>query len=145
MASASKNRSTLVTAAVLAVGVLGALGALNSYQVSSDYSEKFKDAYGGGAAQRRFAPLLDRVPAAEALGYLTDLDPSQPAYAPAFLAAQYALAPRVLYLIDGQVRPEWAVGNFTKPLDFATAGAVQGYTMTADLGNGVVLFHRTAN
>jgi hypothetical protein len=34
------------------------------------------------------------------------------------------------------------VGNFSKPLDFAAAGAAKGYAMTADLGNGVVLYHR---
>jgi hypothetical protein len=144
MASQAKNRSTLVTAAALAVGVLGVFAALTSYQVSSGYSAQFKDAYGGGVAQARFAPLLERVPAAAELAYLTDLDPSQAAYAPAFLAAQYAVAPRVLHLNDPQALPEWAVGNFTKPLDFAAAGAAQGYAMIADLGNGVVLYHRTA-
>jgi hypothetical protein len=82
------------------------------------------------------------VPASAVLGYLTDLDPSQQAYGSAFLAAQYAVAPRVLVLIDPQTRPEWAVGNFTRPMDFSAVGAAKGYAMNADLGNGVVLFHR---
>jgi hypothetical protein len=139
MASAN---TTKVTVGVLAVGVLGAFGALNSYQVSSNYAEKFPDAYGGGVAQVRFAPLLERVPAAAELGYLTDLEPAQMAYGPAFLAAQYAVAPRLLVTVDAGTRPEVAVGNFTRPMDFAAAGAAQGYAMVADLGNGVVLFHR---
>jgi hypothetical protein len=142
MASNPRSRSTLVTAASLAVGVLGAFGALNSYNVSSAYSEKFPDAYGGGAALTRFAPLLERVPAGAKLGYLTDLDPSQPAYTAAFLAAQYAVAPRMLFLDVAKENPEWAVGNFSKPLDFAAAGSAQGYETVADLGNGVVLYHR---
>jgi hypothetical protein len=141
-AAQPKTRSTLVTAAALIVGLLGAFGALNSYQVSSGYSEKFPDAYGAGVAQVRFAPLFDRVPPSAQLEYLTDLEPSQPAYAPAFLAAQYVVAPRVLLVIDGNRPLEWAVGNFSKPLDFAAAGAAKGYAMTADLGNGVVLYHR---
>jgi len=118
------------------------MGAFNSYQVSKGYSAQFPDAYGGGAAQVRFAPLIARVPENAELGYITDLDPSQPAYAPAFLAAQYAVAPRLLVTIDAKTRPEWAAGNFSKPQDFAQAGAARGYEIEADLGNGVVLFRR---
>ena len=132
----------MITAAALAVAVLGAAGAFSSYQVSASYAQRYPDAYGGERAQVRFAPLGSRVPASAQLGYFTDLDPSQPAYAPAYLAAQYAVAPRVLVFLDGKTRPEWAVGNFTKPQDFAAAGEAHGYAMTADLGNGVVLFRR---
>lgn len=136
------SNPTLVTVAALAVAVLGAAGALSSYQVSASYAQQYPDAYGGERALLRFAPLLNRVPASAELGYFTDLDASQPAYAPAFLAAQYAVAPRVLTFLDGKTRPEWAVGNFSKPLDFAAAGEARGYAMTADLGNGVVLFRQ---
>src|ERR1700720_4404779 len=120
--------STKVTAAVLAVGVLGAFGGLNSYEVSSNYAEKFPDAYGGAVAQVRFAPLLERVPAAAELGYFTDLDPGEKASESAFLAAQYAVAPRVLVTMQSSGRLEWAVGNFSRPQDFAAAGAARGYT-----------------
>ena len=118
------------------------MGANNSYQVSRGYSAQFPDTYGGGSAQVRFEPLVARIPANAELGYITDLDSGQAAYAPAFLAAQYAVAPRLLVAIDSQTRPEWAAGNFSKPQDFAVAGAAQGYAVEADLGNGVVLFHR---
>ncbi|HEY4364699.1 MAG TPA: hypothetical protein VGN17_27285 [Bryobacteraceae bacterium] len=140
----ANTNPTIVTAAALVVGVLGAFGALNSYNVSNNYSEQFPDAYGGGVAQVRFAPLLERVPPAATLGYFTDIQPSQKAYESAFLAAQYAVAPRVLVMVDAKTRPEWAVGNFSRPQDFAAAGAAHGYGTTADLGNGVVLFHRGA-
>jgi hypothetical protein len=133
---------SLVIAASLAVAVLGAWGALNSYQVSASYAEQYPDAYGGERAQTRFAPLAGRVPASAVLGYFTDLDPGQAAYAPAFLAAQYAVAPDTLVFLDGKAPPEWAVGNFSKPADFASAGAARGYAMAADLGNGVILFRR---
>jgi hypothetical protein len=126
----------------LAVGVLAVMGANNSYQVSRGYSAQFPDAYGGASAQVRFAPVAARVPANAELGYITDLDPSQAAYASAFLAAQYALAPRLLVMIDAQSHPEQAVGNFSKPQDFAQAGDARGYSLEADLGNGVVLFRR---
>ena len=126
----------------LAVGVLAVFGALNSYQVSRDYAEQFPDVYGGQRARIRFAPLLPRVPANAELGYLTDLDPAQNAYPTALLAAQYALAPRVLLMLDARTRPEWAVGNFSKPLDFAAVGEPWGYALAGDFGNGVVLFQR---
>jgi hypothetical protein len=138
--SVSTNPS-LAIAAVLAVAVLGAAGALNSYQVSARYAEQLPDAYGGEHAQTRFAQLIERVPASAVLAYFTDLDPG-PAYDSAFLAAQYAVAPRVLVFLHGQPPPEWAAGNFSKPADFAAAGEAKGYAMIADLGQGVILFRR---
>jgi hypothetical protein len=135
------SNSTFVTIAALTVAGLGAAGAISSYQVSASNAQLLPDMYGAEKAQVRFAPLRDRIPAQAALGYFTDLDSSQPAYAPAFLAAQYAVAPRML-LLDGKQTPEWAVGNFSKPMDFAAVGEARGYAMAADLGNGVVLFRR---
>ena len=135
----------MVTAACLAVAVLAVFGSFNSYQNSRTYAAQFPDLYGGAKAQIRFAPLLERVPANAELGYFTDLDPLQPAAGSAFLAAQYAVAPRLLLNVDAQVRPEWAVGNFSKPQDFAAAGAAKGYGIVEDLGNGVVLFRRSSS
>ena len=140
--TSGKLNPTFVTIAAIAVAALGALGAMNSYQVSAAYSAQYPDAYGGERAQTRFASLNERIPASAELGYFTDLDSSQPAFAPAFLAAQYAVAPRVLLIMDGRVQPEWAVGNFSQPQDFAAAGQARGYSMVADLGNGVILFRR---
>ncbi len=136
------SNPTFIKAAALVVAVLGAAGAFSSYQVSAAYAQQYPDAYGGERAEIRFAPLAERVPESAELGYFTDLDPSQPAYAPAFLAAQYAVAPRMLVFLNGKEQPDWAVGNFSKPVDFAAAGEAHGYAMTADLGNGVVLFRR---
>ena len=136
------NRSSLVTGACLAVGALAVIGAFNSYQVSKGYSARFPDAYGAASAEASFAPLLARIPANAELGYFTDIQPSQAAYSAAFLAAQYAVAPRQLLMVDAQTHPEWAAGNFSKPQDFAQAGEARGYSLVADLGNGVVLFRR---
>jgi len=110
--------------------------------VSASYAEQFPDAQGGDRAQARFAPLTERIPASAELGYFTDLDAAQLANESAFLAAQYAVAPRVLVVLDGRSPPKWAVGNFSKPADFDAAGAARGYQMIADLGNGVILFRR---
>ena len=138
----ASSRSTLVTVVLFAVALAAVYGALNSYQVSAENARQFPDAYGGERAKIRFAPLLSKIPANAELGYFGDLDPSHPAYAPAFLAAQYAVAPRMLLFVDSKTMPEWAVGNFSKPQDYAPFGEARGYSMAADLGNGVVLFHR---
>ena len=140
----------MVTAAAFIVATLGVAGAFNSYQTSIAYAKQFPDAYGGSAGQERFAAFNARVPASAEVGYFTDLDPSRGAYTPAFLSAQLALVPRVLKFVNGTIvngatggdRPEWALGNFTQPGDFAAAGNARGYALVADLGNGVVLFRR---
>ena len=140
----SAGRSTAVSVVCVAVGVLSIFSVLNSFQTAKIWAEDYPDAYGVARAEVRFAPLRDRVATRVPLGYLTDLEPTHQAYSAAFLAAQYAVAPRQLLVISPQVRPEWAVGNFTKPMDFASAGSSQGYELSADFGNGAVLFHRKA-
>jgi hypothetical protein len=137
-----RNRAAKVNGACIIVAILAVLGARNSYQISRDYSAQYPDQYGGSRAETRFAPLLARIPGNAEMGYFTDLDPSQALAGGVFLAAQYAVAPRLLVNIDTQSQPEWAVGNFSKPQDFAAAGEARGYSMVEDLGNGVVLFRR---
>lgn len=140
--NSSSTRPTLISVVLLGVGLVAVYGALNSYQVSAEYARQFPDAYGGERARIRFAPLDSKLPATAELGYMTDLSPSQPAYTPAFLAAQYAVAPRTLLFLDPKTMPEWAVGNFSKPQDYASVADAHGYALVADLGNGIVLFRR---
>jgi hypothetical protein len=143
--AAQSSRSTLVTVILIAVAVLAIYGALSSYQLSVQYASQYPDAFSGDRGRVRFAPASARIPPVAELGYLTDLDPAQPAYAPAFLSAQYALAPRALIIVNANNKPELAVGNFTKPQDFAAAGAALGYALETDLGNGVILFRRKSS
>jgi hypothetical protein len=143
--SDSSPRSTLVAAVLCVVALLALFGALNSYQVSEEYAKQFPDAYGGERARVRFAALLARIPPTAELGYISDLDPSQPAYASAFLATQYAAAPRIVTFVGPKNKPELAIGNFTRPQDFAAAGEARGYAIEADLGNGVILFRRKSS
>jgi hypothetical protein len=54
----------------------------------------------------------------------------------------YALAPRLMTRsADG---PEWVVGNFSHPLDYAAAGRQHQLELVKDFGNGIVLFRRRA-
>jgi hypothetical protein len=99
----------------------------------------------GIRTELRLAPLNARFPATARIGYITDLDPSNPVYSPALLATQYAIAPRQLLIVGKKVVPEWAVGIFTRSGDYASAGAAHGYEMVANLGNGVVLYRRESS
>lgn len=140
--SNSGGRKLLVTAVCFAVPLLTFFAALNGYHVSSNNARQFPDTFGVSRAELRFAPLIARLPATARIGYFTDLDPSSPAYSAAFLAAQYALAPRQLSILGKGARPEWAAGNFSRPVDFASAGAAHNYEVVADMGSGVVLYRR---
>ncbi len=144
MPSSPENRSTIITVVLFAIGILAVYGALSSYQLSAAYAKQYPDAFGSVIAQVRFAPLLERVPATAVLGYFSDIDRASDAFNAAFLAAQHAVGPRLLVLVDAKDGPEWAVGNFSKPQDYGALGATHGYQMVADMGNGIVLFKRSA-
>jgi hypothetical protein len=118
---------------------------MNSYQTSSAYAKQYPDAYGAARAEVRFASVAAQIPANGVLGYVTDLDPAGTAFAPAFLAVQYALAPRQVVIVQDANKPEWAVGNFSKPVDYSAAGALAGYDVARDEGNGVILFRRKSS
>jgi hypothetical protein len=137
MRSPSAARLSLLAVALLSVAV-----AFQSYSIAQGLRRQGADPYGVERAALRLAPVLPKVPADALLGYLTDLPPEHPAANPAFLAAQYALAPRQLLPLAGGERPQWAVGNFSQPADYAAAGARLGLLLEADLGNGVVLYRR---
>jgi hypothetical protein len=142
-----EGRRTLVGAVLVAAAGLSVFSALNSFQVSSQNSKQYADPYGVAAALTRFAPLREKAGPDAELGYFTDIPAAAPNYTAAFLSAQYAAAPRLLRVIPpGAARtqpPEWAVGNFSRPQDYGSAGEPLGYRMVEDLGNGVVLFRRT--
>lgn len=140
--SSSVNRATAVTAVCLAAAVLLVFGGFKSYQVSSQFAERYPDTFGLARSHERFLPVIERVPPSGQLGYITELEPSAENYSALFLSAQYALAPRQLTILKGTQRPEIALGNFTRPVDYAAAGAANGYTSATDFGNGVVLFRR---
>jgi hypothetical protein len=122
-----------------AVAVLAIFAALNSYGISA---RGYADPFAVARAEARFAPVLERVPPSAQLAYITDLDPSHPAWSAAFMAAQYALAPRQLLRVAGGNSPDLAVGNFSQPQDYGAVPGAQAYEVTSDLGNGVVLYQR---
>jgi hypothetical protein len=119
--------------------------ALNGYQVSARTAERFPDTYGVARAEQRFAPLMERIPANAQIGHIADIGQSNSADAATLMATQYALAPRQSFIMGEGIKPEWAAGNFSRPADFAAAGATHGYDVAADLGNGVILYRRRSS
>lgn len=136
------SRQDLIVLMCFAVPLIAFAAAVNSYGVAARNAAQYPDTYGVSRAEVRFASLAERVPPSERLGYITDIDPASPAYSAAFLAAQYALAPRRLSVLGKGRRPALSVGNFSRPQDYAAAGGNVGYEVAADLGNGVILFRR---
>src|ERR1700722_11482602 len=123
-----------VFAGLIIVAVAAVLASVNSFQLSSQLQP---DPWSVEAAVQRFAGASAQLPPHEALGYISDLGGN----GPAFLTAQYALAPRLLVPV-GRQDPEQAIGNFSKPSDYAGIGARAGYGVVADLGSGVVLYRK---
>jgi hypothetical protein len=131
-----------VVAGVLAVAVLTVLAALNSYQVSQANAIQFADPYGAALAETRFAAALEQLPRDAVLAYVSDMRLGELAGTTAYLAAQYALAPRMVIPAEENPAAEWAVGNFSKPSDYAAAGAKIGFTMVRDFGSGVIVYRK---
>jgi hypothetical protein len=139
---AGKNRNTgsglRVAAGLGVVCVLALSGMLHSIRVAQRLSVESRDPYGVELAMRRFAPARVQLPRGAVAAYFTDVPMSTDAGVAAFLAAQHAVAPVLLVAPREGEAPEWAVGNFSRPQDFARPG----YQVAADLGNGVVLYRR---
>jgi len=131
-----------IRSSIGAVGVaaLAVFASLSSYQVSQQVAARFPDAYGVTGAEQRMAGALEILPATGVVGYLSDLPLNQNAGTAAFLAAQYALAPRAL--VADPSKTEWVVGNFSRATDFAALGMQSGLSMVRDFGNGVVVYRR---
>jgi hypothetical protein len=127
---------TRVLAGLIVVAIAAVLASAASLQLASQLQP---DPYGAQSALQRFAGVSTRLAPSGEVGYISDLRVHSDAGTPAFLAAQYAVAPRLLTPVE-QSRPQYAVGNFSRPIDFAAAGAKAGYAVAADLGNGVVLY-----
>lgn len=131
-----------VSAAAVAVAVLALWASSNSYLVSRNLSEQRPDMYGARKARLRFAPALPLLPPAGPVTYFSDLSFDDGSGTAAFLTAQNALAPRLLVMPATPPRTEYAIGQFSKQLDYAEFGRRHGFEFQQDLGNGVALYRR---
>jgi hypothetical protein len=129
-----------VLAGLIAVAIAAVLASADSLQLASQLQP---DPFGVESAQQRFAPAAARLAPFGSVGYISDLPVLGQDGMTAFLAAQYALAPRLLAPVE-RTSPRQAVGNFSRPTDYATVGAKAGYALEADLGNGIVLYRNAS-
>jgi hypothetical protein len=127
---------TIVGLMIVAIGAV--VGSSQSMQLSSQLQ---LDPWGVESADKRLAPLLPNLPMQETVGYISDLALETRGGSTAFLAAQYVLAPRLL-VVAGAGNPDFAVGNFSQPQNYAEFGSKFGYLPMQDFGNGVILYHR---
>jgi hypothetical protein len=125
-----------VLAGLIAVAIAAVLTSADSLQLASQLQP---DPFGVESAMQRFAPAAARLPPFGSVGYISDLPVLSQDGMTAFLAAQYALAPRLIAPVE-RTTPQQAVGNFSRPTDYATVGARAGYALQADLGNGIVIY-----
>jgi hypothetical protein len=114
-------------------------GAVQHFGAESEYQKQARDPQQIAAQAARLEGIRAAAPENAVLGYLTDVDLNAVAGQVMFNAAQYVLAPR---LIRHDAESDWALGNFTRPADFAAAGRAHGLRVERDFGNGVVLFRR---
>ncbi len=129
------NRATWVA---IAVAVLAIAAATRSYDLST---QQAPDPYGVTAGQTRFAAALDALPATGVIGYISDMPVGENVGSIAYMAAQYAVAPRAMMPVEKQ-SAEYALGNFARPGNFAERGSQLGYRIVRDFGNGVVVYRK---
>jgi hypothetical protein len=128
-------------AAGIGLLILIALGsAVQAYRAADSYSRAYEDPYLINAQPERLRAAMDYLPARGVVGYLSDLDIGAVSGQAAYFGVMYAMAPRLV--TRSAETEEWVIGNFSRPLDFAAAGAARHLQLTKDFGNGIVLFHR---
>jgi hypothetical protein len=134
MRSASSVKVFLSFACILAAG--------SAYRSYSTLASPQPDAYGLERARTRMLPLAGRLPSSGIIGYLSDMPTSEHVGGMALHAVQYVLAPRAVVDIRFDPTPDWAIGNFSRPLDFRKLGEQHGLRIVRDFGEGVVLYRR---
>lgn len=118
------------------------LAALGDYQFATAYSRATRDKFQVGLQHDRLRELDAELPRDAVLGYVTDLRYEDTAESAAFLGAQYVLAPRLLIRAGRSVKPEWVLGNFSRPIDPAQYAAANHLRVVKTYGPGVVLYRR---
>jgi hypothetical protein len=124
---------------MIAAALLAVWGAIENFQLES--ASTLRDPYMVGVQADRLAGVMQAVPPTAIVGYISDLHDDSTAAQAMFNSARYTLAPRLL--IAGTDR-DFVLGNFTKPMDYATFGREHGLQFVQDFGNGVVLFKKAA-
>ena len=106
------------------------------------FAGRLRDAYGLGRTVERMASVEGTIPAAARTVYFSDVPLNTDTGIQAFLAAQYALAPRVVVQLGEAKGSIWGIGNYSRRVDFQAYGESAGFRMLRDCGNGVVIYRK---
>lgn len=132
-------------AAVAVVAILSVWACIDFYEATHEYAAANTDRYGLGGMYRRLEPVLRILPHGVRVGYLSDVPVAGVRGGTAFFAARNILAPRLVMQMIGDRRPEWVLGNFSKPVDAEAIAREHGLVVARDLGQGLVVFRRQAD
>jgi hypothetical protein len=149
--SASKQYSPIIFQ--VALGVVAALSlasSINYYHTvdrRNRYNQDPVQTYMIGVEEQRFRDVIAMVPPDSVVGYITDAPARHDAHWPTngeFLlaAVRYALAPRLVIPYEAAKKPDWVVGQFSKPVDLEQIESTNRLKLIKDLGWGVVVFRR---
>lgn len=131
--------------AAIAFGVVCAMSLsslLGFYRVSADFASNVRDPFEVNSMAQGIAGAAAMIPAGESVGFFAQVSMTEGPGMLAFLAARYALAPRLVYDATGGAKSEWVIGNFSEKLDFAEEGRKRGLTLVTNFGNGIVLYRK---
>jgi hypothetical protein len=148
MSSSAQKRKTIyplpVLLAVGAVAFMSLWGCLDFYQSVKLYNSTNNDPYRVAAQLDRFRGPSSLVPQTAVVGYISDVPFDEVRGSAAFFGAQYALAPRLLVELSEEQKPEWILGNFSKPTDYKALAQVHQLALVKDFGSGLVVFRKRA-
>ena len=131
-----------VLAAVAAVAVVSLWACVDFYDATREYAATNADRYGLGGMYERLAPVERVLPDGVTVGYLSDVPVVGVRGGTAFFAARYILAPRVVTQMIAGNKPEWVLGNFSRPVDYGAIAGKHSLAVVQDFGKGLVLFRR---
>ena len=118
-----------------AAALLSLYCALDSYGTQTLQSRAHADPAQLAMAEKRLEPLKRELPPGTLVGYVSDIQ----ADSGIILVTQYALAP---VMLTQEAAPEFVLGNFSRPLNYAEFGTARHLTLVKDFGYGVVLFRK---
>ena len=127
-------------ATVVAVSLLALFGALQNFADADRAAKEFSDPY--RVMPRQEALALPEVPAGARTGYFSDVPVSTTGGTVAFLASQYAVAPRLLVERERAADAVWWIGGFSKRLDYRAEGAALGLQFVRELSGAIALYRK---
>jgi hypothetical protein len=116
------------------------ISLVQSYRSVDAYARAYQDPYMINAQPERLREAIPLLANQAEVGYLSDISFEVTSGSAAYFGVMYALAPRLV--TRSADREEWVVGNFSRPQDYAAAGAAHHLDVVKDFGNGIVVFRR---